>query len=117
MSKFKDDPRITRIGYVLRATILDELPQIINVIKGDMSLIGPRPHPCYEVEQYKDWHKGRLIVLPGITGLWQINKWEYTSYDEAIQVDLDYVKNMSFSLDLKIFIKTVLLFFTPSAKL
>lgn len=117
MSKLKDDPRITRIGYVLRATILDELPQIINVIKGDMSLIGPRPHPCYEVAQYKDWQKARLVVLPGITGLWQINKWVCTSYDEAIQIDLDYVENMSFSLDLKIFIKTVLLFLTPRDKL
>ena len=117
MSKVKNDSRITKVGRVLRATIIDELPQLINVIKGDMSLIGPRPHPCYEVEQYKDWHKGRLLVTSGITGLWQINKWSCKSYDDAIRVDLDYIEKASFFLDAKIFIKTVLLFLTPREKL
>jgi len=116
MSKVKDDPRITRVGRVLRATIIDELPQLINVVKGDMSLIGPRPHPCYEVEQYKDWHRERLSIKPGITGLWQINKWSCKSYDDAIRVDLDYMEKASLFLDVKIFIRTVLLFLTPREK-
>jgi lipopolysaccharide/colanic/teichoic acid biosynthesis glycosyltransferase len=117
MSKVKDDPRITKIGHFLRATIMDELPQLFNVIKGEMSMIGPRPHPCYEVENYKDWHRERLEILPGITGLWQINKWSYETYDEAIQIDINYVRNVSFTLDFKIFFKTVLLFITPRVKI
>ena len=109
ISKLQNDPRITKVGHFLRNTILDELPQIINVLKGDMSLVGPRPYPCYEVENQKDWHKERLTVLPGITGLWQVNKWGHTSYDQAIQMDLDYIANISFSLDIKILLKTLLL--------
>jgi lipopolysaccharide/colanic/teichoic acid biosynthesis glycosyltransferase len=108
MSKLQKDPRITKVGRFLRKGAIDELPQIINVLKGDMSLVGPRPHPLYEVENYKDWHRKRLTVLPGITGLWQINKRNSMSYDQAIQMDLDYIENMSFLLDIKILLKTFL---------
>ncbi len=117
MSKVKNDLRITKVGHILRATIIDEFPQLINVIKSDMSLIGPRPHPCYEVKQYKDWHKARLTVTPGITGLWQLDKWSCKSYDEAIRIDLDYIEKASFLLDAKIFIRTILLFLIPRKKL
>ena len=108
MSKLQNDPRITKVGRFLRKGALDELPQIINMLKGNMSFVGPRPHPCYEVERYKDWHKKRLVVLPGITGLWQINKRNPLSYDQAIQMDLDYLENLSFFLDIKILLQTLL---------
>ena len=99
---------ITRIGGILRKTSLDELPQIINVLKGEMSLIGPRPNMVCEVENYKNWHYERLSVLPGITGLAQVRGRSSISFDEIVQYDLEYIQNQSLELDLQILLWTVL---------
>jgi len=98
---------ITRVGWVLRKTSFDELPQFINVLKGDMSLIGPRPPIPYEVKHYKKWHKDRLLIKPGISGLWQIYGRGNMPCDSSIFLDLIYLLNRSISLDLKLMIKTV----------
>ncbi len=100
--------RTTRIGKLLRATSLDELPQLYNIFRGDMSLVGPRPHPIYEVKEYKDWYLRRLEVKPGLTG-WSKLKLRLTpeNYEESILFDLWYVDNWSMFLDLKIIILTV----------
>ena len=105
--KLNGDPRITRIGKFLRRTSLDELPQLWNVIKGDMSVVGPRPPIPYEVKKYTRHHFGRLAALPGITGLWQVNGRCETTFEEMIQLDLEYIEKQSFWLDLKILILTV----------
>ncbi|WP_294081801.1 sugar transferase [Sphaerobacter sp.] len=105
--KLTGDPRITRVGRFLRATSLDELPQLVNVLKGDMSLVGPRPVPPYEVEHYESWHFERLAALPGITGLWQVTGRCALTFDEMIALDLEYVRNQSTVLDLKILARTV----------
>lgn len=105
--KLTNDPRITGLGKFLRKTSLDELPQLFNVLKGDMSLVGPRPHPIYECELYKPWHWRRISeVKPGITGLWQVNGRLNTTYDEQIRLDLDYIRRWNLWLDLKILMKT-----------
>ena len=101
------DPRITRIGRFLRATSLDELPQLINVLRGEMSLIGPRPPVPYEVQQYKEWHKRRLEAHPGITGLWQVSGRNDLTFEEWMALDLQYVDNWSLGLDLAILLRTV----------
>jgi lipopolysaccharide/colanic/teichoic acid biosynthesis glycosyltransferase len=106
--KLKDDPRITRPGKLLRMISLDELPQFINVLLGDMSIVGPRPPLPYEVELYDDWHKRRLDVMPGITGLWQVTAHNQVSFDEMVRIDLDYIQSMNFWLDLKIMLLTPL---------
>lgn len=105
--KLTRDPRITRVGRILRATSLDELPQLVNVIKGDMSLVGPRPVPAYEVEHYEPWQFERLAALPGITGLWQVTGRCALTFDEMIALDLEYVRNQSILGDLKILALTV----------
>jgi lipopolysaccharide/colanic/teichoic acid biosynthesis glycosyltransferase len=105
--KLNGDPRITRIGKFLRRSSLDELPQLWNVIKGDMSLVGPRPPIPYEVRKYSEHHFGRLATLPGITGLWQVNGRCETTFEEMIQLDLEYIQKQSIWLDLKILILTV----------
>lgn len=102
-----DDPRITRIGRFLRKTSLDELPQIINVLKGEMSLVGPRPEMPFIVATYDDIHKARLAVLPGITGLWQLSADRRKPIHENMDYDLYYIKNMSFFLDITILINTL----------
>jgi exopolysaccharide biosynthesis polyprenyl glycosylphosphotransferase len=105
--KLTKDPRITPIGKFLRATSLDELPQLFNVVKGEMSLVGPRPPVPYEYEQYDIWHKGRLVRFkPGITGLWQVEGRSSTSFDEMVRLDLKYMKEWSLWLDIKILLKT-----------
>jgi exopolysaccharide biosynthesis polyprenyl glycosylphosphotransferase len=104
--KMEDDPRITRLGRFIRKSSLDELPQLINVLFGDMSLVGPRPPLPYELEVYQDWHKRRLEALPGITGLWQIKGRNRVSFDEMVRMDLEYIKNQSFRMDLLILMKT-----------
>jgi exopolysaccharide biosynthesis polyprenyl glycosylphosphotransferase len=105
--KIAKDPRVTRVGYFLRSLSLDELPQIINVIKGDMSLVGPRPPLEYEVSLYSAHHKRRLEVLPGLTGWWQVNGRTEKNFEEMVNLDLFYIDNWSLGLDLKILLLTV----------
>lgn len=104
--KMKADPRITGVGRILRRSSLDELPQLINVLKGDMSMVGPRPALPYEVDCYEDWHRQRLLAVPGITGYWQVKARNRVSFDEMVCMDLFYIQNMSLSLDLKILLLT-----------
>jgi lipopolysaccharide/colanic/teichoic acid biosynthesis glycosyltransferase len=105
--KITNDPRVTRVGGFLRKTSLDELPQLINVLKADMSLVGPRPCLPYEWEIYKDWHKKRSAVRPGITGLWQVVGRSEVSFEDMIILDLYYIYNRSLELDLSILFETV----------
>ncbi len=115
MFKIADDPRITPIGKFIRKTSLDELPQLWNVITGDMSLIGPRPPIPYEVEDYKTWHLRRIIeVKPGMTGLWQISGRNKTTFDEMVRLDIQYLRNWSIALDFKILFKTFFVFFNST---
>lgn len=104
--KLENDPRITRIGGILRKTSLDELPQLINVYRGEMSLVGPRPALEYEYENYSDYHKKRLAVPPGITGLWQTSGWHQVSFEEMVRDDLNYIATWSLWRDIVIMIKT-----------
>ena len=105
--KVDGDPRITRIGRLLRRTSLDEFPQLFNVLEGSMSLVGPRPQVPKEVELYDETAARRLLVKPGMTGLWQINGRSSLSWEEALRLDLFYVENWTFSMDLGILIKTI----------
>lgn len=105
--KLTSDPRITTVGKFLRKTSLDEAPQLMNVLKGDMSLVGPRPPIPYEVQQYKDWHMSRLACKPGITGLWQVLGRSSTTFDEMVRRDIEYIRTKSIWLDLKIMLKTI----------
>lgn len=106
--KIKADPRITQVGRFIRKTSIDELPQFFNVLKGEMSLVGPRPPLPYEAEKYESWHLRRILeVKPGITGLWQVEGRSKTSFDDMVRLDLRYVKNWSLLLDLKILLKTI----------
>ncbi len=107
MFKIKDDPRVTKIGHVIRKYSLDELPQLWNVLKGDMSLVGPRPPLPMEVEDYTDYDKLRLTVIPGCTGLWQVTKRNDADFDEMVELDLEYINNSSLWFDFKILLKTV----------
>jgi lipopolysaccharide/colanic/teichoic acid biosynthesis glycosyltransferase len=106
--KITNDPRVTRLGRLLRKSSLDELPQFINVLKGEMSLVGPRPPIHYEFENYAPWHRLRLEAKPGITGEWQVNGRSRTTFDEMILMDLHYIGNQSLWTDLKILLKTPL---------
>ena len=105
--KLKNDPRVTSIGRFLRKTSLDELPQFINVLRGEMTLVGPRPPLAYELAHYKEWHRGRLAVKPGLTGLWQVSGRSTVPFDEMVMLDLYYIENWSLALDLKIIARTV----------
>lgn len=106
--KVKDDPRITKIGKILRKTSLDELPQLINILKGDLSIIGPRPVVDSEIEKY-GIHKDKFLsVTPGLTGNWAANGRSCTTYDERMKLELDYVDNMSFKMDMQVFVKTII---------
>jgi exopolysaccharide biosynthesis polyprenyl glycosylphosphotransferase len=105
--KMKDDPRCTRVGRILRRLSLDELPQLYNVLRGEMSLVGPRPALPSEVAQYQDWHKKRLDVSPGMTGLWQVSGRNKLSFDEMVLLDVYYAENWSPTSDLRIILKTV----------
>src|SRR5438045_2307142 len=108
-TKFKltNDPRITRVGRIIRKTSLDELPQLFNVLKGEMSLVGPRPVPTYEVAQYEDWHCERLAALPGITGIWQVNGRGQVPFEEQVRMDIQYVRSRSLWLDLRLLVLTI----------
>ena len=101
------DPRVTRFGTLLRKTNLDELPQFFNILKGDMSLVGPRPDIPFAVAMYQDHHRKRFRVTPGITGLWQVNRRKKISFEEMIRLDTEYIKKQSLLLDIKILLLTV----------
>lgn len=105
--KMRNDPRCTRVGRQMRRLSLDELPQIWNVVRGDMSLVGPRPPLPSEVQEYEDWHRRRLETTPGMTGLWQVSGRSTLSFDEMVMMDITYVDNWSLALDLKILMRTL----------
>jgi exopolysaccharide biosynthesis polyprenyl glycosylphosphotransferase len=105
--KMTNDPRVTRIGRFLRRTSLDELPQLLNVLRGDMSLVGPRPPLPSEVDGYDLWHRRRLSMKPGITGLWQVRDRRSADFDTWVQADLEYIDRWSLWLDLKILVQTI----------
>ena len=105
--KIKADPRITRVGRIIRSTSIDELPQLFNVLLGDMSLVGPRPPLPSEVIQYEPWQRRRLSVKPGLTGLWQVSGRNHVDFDQWMALDLEYIDNWSLWLDIKIILRTV----------
>ncbi len=105
--KIRQDPRITRVGQLLRRSSLDELPQLWNVLCGEMSLVGPRPGLPNEVEQYELWHRRRLEVTPGLTGMWQVLGRSDTSFDEMVRLDIYYAENWSVGMDVRILLKTI----------
>ena len=107
MFKMKNDPRVTKIGRFLRKTSIDEFPQLINVLKGEMTLVGPRPPLPKELAEYSEYDKKRLTVVPGCTGLWQVCGRNKLNFNEMVELDLTYIKEMSLMLDLKILLKTV----------
>ncbi len=112
MFKMEDDPRITKVGKFLRKTSLDEFPQFINILKGDMSLVGTRPPTLDEFEQYENYHKKRLSFRPGLTGMWQVSgRSDITDFEEIVRLDVLYIDNWSVGLDIKILVKTVLAVF------
>ena len=114
MFKIKDDPRVTKIGHVIRKYSLDELPQLWNVLIGDMSLVGPRPPLPSEVAEYTDYDKQRLTVMPGCTGLWQVTKRNEADFDEMVWLDIVYINHSGMWEDLKLIIKTVLVMIHPN---
>ncbi len=105
--KIKDDPRLTAVGRVLRRFSLDELPQLVNVLRGDMSLVGPRPLPERDFEMLEEWHRKRYLVLPGITGLWQVSGRSELDFDDLVHLDFLYLEHWSLALDLSILMKTI----------
>ncbi|MCX8052296.1 MAG: sugar transferase [Armatimonadetes bacterium] len=105
--KMTCDDRVTLIGKFLRRTSLDEIPQLINVLRGEMSMVEPRPHLPYEVELYKDWHRRRLEGIPGITGWWQIHGRSRVPFDEAVRMDIWYLEHQSLILDIRIMLRTI----------
>ncbi|MFB5166675.1 sugar transferase [Parageobacillus toebii] len=111
MFKMKNDPRVTKVGRFIRKTSIDELPQLWNVLKGEMSLVGPRPPLPREVAQYTEYDKQRLLVTPGCTGLWQVSGRSNVGFEEMVELDLKYIRERSILFDLKIIFKTILLLF------
>jgi lipopolysaccharide/colanic/teichoic acid biosynthesis glycosyltransferase len=105
--KIRDDPRLTTAGRFLRRFSLDELPQLVNVIRGEMSLVGPRPLPMRDFERLEDWHKKRYLVMPGITGLWQVSGRAELDFDDLVRLDFLYLERWSILLDLSILVKTI----------
>lgn len=105
--KIKNDPRITKVGKFIRKTSLDELPQLVNVLRGDMSIVGPRPALPREVKQYNAYQKQRLLVKPGITCIWQVSGRNNIGFDEWVELDLEYIKNQSLGLDIKLILQTI----------
>jgi exopolysaccharide biosynthesis polyprenyl glycosylphosphotransferase len=105
--KIRSDPRMTRVGRVIRRYSLDELPQLVNVLRGEMSLIGPRPPIPAEVEQYEEWHRKRLQAAPGMTGLWQVSGRSELDFNEMVMYDTYYIEHWSLSLDLQILLRTI----------
>ncbi|MBC2161702.1 sugar transferase [Listeria booriae] len=115
MFKMKHDPRITKLGRFLRKTSIDELPQLVNVLKGDMSLVGPRPPLEREVAVYSVRDYRRLSITPGCTGLWQVSGRNDVSFAEMVNLDLEYIQKVSFLLDIRILLKTVRVIFVPNS--
>jgi exopolysaccharide biosynthesis polyprenyl glycosylphosphotransferase len=105
--KIRRDPRVTRVGRILRRTSLDELPQLINVLRGEMSLVGPRPPLRSEVDLYEEWQMVRLRARPGMTGLWQVSGRSEVPFNDMVRLDLHYVRNWSLGLDLEIIVRTI----------
>jgi lipopolysaccharide/colanic/teichoic acid biosynthesis glycosyltransferase len=114
MFKIKNDPRITRIGRFIRKTSIDELPQLYNVLRGDMTLVGPRPCLPREYEKYSDFDKQRLLVAPGCTGLWQVSGRNALSFDQMVGLDLQYITHRGVISDLSIMFRTLRLFIVPN---
>lgn len=114
MFKMKNDPRVTSVGRFLRKTSLDELPQLLNVLRGDMSLVGPRPPLPSEVEEYSEYDKQRLWVVPGCTGLWQATERNNVGFAEMVELDLKYIQKRSLFLDAKIIFLTILVIIHPN---
>ena len=115
MFKMKDDPRVTKIGHFIRKHSLDELPQFLNVLKGDMSLVGPRPPLPTEVAEYSEYDKQRLYVIPGCTGLWQATKRNEVGFNGMIDLDLQYIKKSSLTYDFQLILKTITIIFKPNS--
>ncbi|PIN29637.1 sugar transferase [Limosilactobacillus reuteri] len=115
MFKMKDDPRVTKIGHFIRKHSLDELPQFFNVLKGDMSLVGPRPPLPTEVAEYSEYDKQRLYVIPGCTGLWQATKRNEVGFNGMIDLDLQYIKKSSLTYDFQLILKTITIIFKPNS--
>ncbi|MFS1001600.1 sugar transferase [Enterococcus casseliflavus] len=113
MFKMKDDPRITKVGKTIRKYSVDELPQLWNVLKGDMSLVGPRPPLSREVDEYSAYDMQRLLVKPGCTGLWQVNGRNDVDFHDMVELDLKYIINQSILYDMKIILKTVIVMMKP----
>lgn len=113
MFKMKDDPRITKVGKTIRKYSIDELPQLWNVLKGDMSLVGPRPPLSREVDEYSAYDMQRLLVKPGCTGLWQVNGRNDVDFHDMVELDLKYIINQSILYDMKIILKTVIVMMKP----
>jgi lipopolysaccharide/colanic/teichoic acid biosynthesis glycosyltransferase len=105
--KIRDDPRVTRVGRLLRRLSLDEVPNVLNVLRGEMSLIGPRPLPVRDFARLEDWHRKRYLVLPGMTGLWQISGRSHLSFDDLVRLDFYYLENWSIWLDISILVRTL----------
>lgn len=114
MFKMKDDPRVTKIGKFIRKTSIDELPQLWNVLKGEMSLVGPRPPVIREVHEYSEYDKQRLYVKPGCTGLWQVSGRNHVGFEQMVQMDLEYIKSQDLLFDIEIIFKTVLVIVRPN---
>lgn len=114
MFKIKNDPRVTRVGKFIRKTSIDELPQLWNVFKGDMSLVGPRPPLAIEVSSYTIYDMQRLLVKPGCTGVWQISGRNHVGFNEMVQMDINYINNLSIKNDLKIIFKTLIIMVKPN---
>ena len=113
MYKLVNDPRVTRVGRFLRRSSLDELPQFFNILRGDMSLVGPRPPLPYEFESYRAWHRRRVLdIKPGLTGLWQVKGRSRTTFDEMVRMDLHYARTRSLWMDIKIILQTPVAMFS-----
>ncbi|NNU90147.1 sugar transferase [Anoxybacillus sp. CHMUD] len=115
MFKMKNDPRVTKVGKFIRKTSIDELPQLWNVLKGEMSLVGPRPPLPREVAQYTEYDKQRLLVTPGCTGLWQVSGRSNVGFEKMVELDLKYIRERSLLYDLKIILKTIKIMVKPNS--
>jgi lipopolysaccharide/colanic/teichoic acid biosynthesis glycosyltransferase len=104
--KIRDDPRVTQVGRLLRRLSIDEVPNVINVLRGEMSLVGPRPLPLRDYDQLEEWHRRRYNVLPGMTGLWQVAGRSDLTFDDLVRLDFYYIENWSIWLDISILLKT-----------